>query len=405
MKKIAIIGGGASGLICAVFCAKNSIHVDIFEQNSKCAKKILVSGNGRCNITNKNLTCNDYFSQNPLFVDFALKQFGFKEFEKFCQSIGLLLDIKDDGRVYPLSNEAKSVASLLINYAKNLGVNFHTDTKITDIKKLLNEYDSVVVATGSEAASHLGGNSDGAEFAKNVGHNVIPTYPSLVQLHLDSKVVKKMSGAKVDGETTLLINNKKELISQGHFFQGACKGDILFTDYGVSGFAVLDISQGASVALMEHSHVSISINLLPTFTAKKLSSHISKIALDMPDFTIVDILTGLLPLKIVTGILDDLKIPTSTCRDEIGVKLSKKIANQILNWRFEVTDTHGFRHAEVAGGGVDTAEINPKTFESLKQKNLYFCGEVLDVVGKRGGYNFAFAWASGYAAAKDIAKF
>ncbi|MFA5429296.1 MAG: NAD(P)/FAD-dependent oxidoreductase, partial [Sulfurimonas sp.] len=145
-KKVAIIGGGASGLLCAIFCAKKSILVDVYEQNSKCAKKILASGNGRCNITNTNLTCNDYFSQNHHFVDYALKGFGFSEFEKFCQNIGLLLDVKDDGRVYPLSNEAKSVASLLIAHAKNLGVNFHTDTKITDIKKLFNEYDAIVVA-------------------------------------------------------------------------------------------------------------------------------------------------------------------------------------------------------------------------------------------------------------------
>ncbi|MDD3855700.1 NAD(P)/FAD-dependent oxidoreductase [Sulfurimonas sp.] len=403
-KKVAIIGGGASGLLCAIFCAKKSILVDVYEQNSKCAKKILASGNGRCNITNTNLTCNDYFSQNHHFVDYALKEFGFSEFEKFCQNIGLLLDVKDDGRVYPLSNEAKSVASLLIAHAKNLGVNFHTDTKITDIKKLFNDYDSVVVATGSEAASQLGGNSDGYNFAMEFGHNIIPTYPSLVQLHLNSKIVKKMSGAKVDGEVTLLINNKKELTPQGHFLKSACSGDILFSDYGVSGFAILDISQAASKALMEKVHVSISINLLPKFDLQKLSNHISKIAAKEPKITIFEILIGLIPMKIASAILEDLGILASTCADEINVKLSKKIANQLLNWRFEVTDTHGFRHAEVSGGGVDTTEINPKTMESLKQKNLYFCGEVLDVVGRRGGYNFAFAWASGFLAARDITK-
>ncbi len=404
-KKVAIIGGGASGLLCAIFCAKKSILVDVYEQNSKCAKKILASGNGRCNITNKNLSSNDYFSQNPHFTDYALKEFGFNEFDKFCQNIGLLLDVKDDGRVYPLSNEAKSVASLLIAHAKNLGVNFHTDTKITDIKKLFNDYDSVVVATGSEAASQLGGNSDGYNFAMEFGHNIIPTYPSLVQLHLNSKIVKKMSGAKVDGEVSLLINNKKELTPQGHFLQGACSGDILFSDYGVSGFAILDISQAASKALMEFSHVSISINLLPKFDLQKLSNHISKIAAQEPKITIFEILIGLIPMKIASAILEDLGILTSICADEINVKLSKKIANQILNWRFEVTETHGFRHAEVSGGGVDTTEINLKTMESSKQKNLYFCGEVLDVVGRRGGYNFAFAWASGYAAARDITRF
>lgn len=395
MKKAAIIGGGASGLLCAIFCAKGGVDVDVFEQNPKCAKKILASGNGRCNITNKNLSSSDYFSQNPNFVDYALNEFGFGEFEKFCNSIGLLLDTKDDGRVYPLSNEAKSVATLLIAHAKNLGVNFHTDTKITNVKKLLGDYNSVVVATGSEAAGQLGGNRDGLEFAEVFGHNIIPTYPSLVQLHLNSKIVKKMSGTKVEGEVSLLINHKKELTSSG---------DILFSDYGVSGFAILDISQWASKALMEFSHVGVSINLLPKFDVQKLSNHISKIASHEPKITIQEILIGLIPMKIASAILEDLGIESSSCGDKINTKLAKKIANQLLNWRFEVSDTHGFRHGEVAGGGVDTTEINPKTFESLKQNNLYFCGEVLDVVGRRGGYNFAFAWASGYLAARNITK-
>lgn len=392
-KKTAIIGGGASGLICAIFCARKNIHVDLFEQNSKCAKKILVSGNGRCNISNKNLSADEYFSQNPFFVEFALREFGFGAFEKFCESIGLLLDVKDDGRVYPLSNEAKSVASLLLSHAKNLGVTIHTDTKVSDIKKMLKEYDAVVIATGSEAATHLGGNRDGLEFAQELGHNIIPTYPSLVQLHLNSSLPKKMSGAKIEGEVALFVNNTKEATS---------KGDILFSDYGVSGFSILDISQWASEALSQFSHVSISINLLPAFNAQKLSNHINKISEADSKITIQEILIGLIPSKIASAILEELNISGLLCSDEIGTKLSKKIANRLINWRFEVNDTHGFRHAEVAGGGVDTMEINPKTMESLKQKNLYFCGEVLDVVGKRGGYNFAWAWASGYLASKHI---
>jgi len=395
MKKIAIVGGGASGLLCAIFCAKKNLHVDLYEQNTKCAKKILVSGNGRCNISNKNLSTQDYFSQNPLFVKYALNEFGFEEFNKFCKSIGLVLDVKDDGRAYPLSNEAKSVASLLLNYAKNLGVNIQIDNKINDIQALFSKYDSVVIATGSEAAKHLGGNRDGLDFAEKIGHNIIPTYASLVQLELPSAIAHKMSGAKIDAEVTLLINNKKETTSVG---------DVLFTNYGVSGFAILDISNLASVALMEYAKVDISINLLRKFSSQQLSSHLLQLSSLMKDFTILDILIGLVPVKIANALLENLKLEVSTKASDIGVKLSKKIANLMLNWRFEVNDTHGFRHAEVAGGGVDTQEINLKTMESLKQKNLYFCGEVLDVVGRRGGYNFAFAWSSAYLAARDITK-
>ncbi|MCD6190365.1 MAG: NAD(P)/FAD-dependent oxidoreductase [Sulfurimonas sp.] len=394
-NKVAIIGAGASGLLCAIFCAKAGVKVDIYEQNSKCAKKILVSGNGRCNITNTQLNANDYFSDNAAFVKDALDEFGFKEFEKFCNSVGLMLDIKDDGRVYPLSNEAKSVVKIFENYALSLGVTFHRDTKIGNIKELQKKYDSVVVATGSEAASHLGGNADGHSFAKEFGHNIIPTYPSLVQLHLNSSVAKKMSGAKINGEVTLLLNHKKDITSSG---------DILFTNYGVSGFGVLDLSQRASVALMNYEAVDISVNLLPTFSAQKLSSHIIQVGKSVPNLTILDILVGLIPIKIAQNLLDGLEISHTLESKKIHTKLVKKIANAMLNWRFEVSDTHGFRHAEVSGGGVDTTEINPKTMESLKCHNLYFCGEVLDIVGRRGGYNFAFAWASAYMAAKNITR-
>ncbi len=395
IKQVAIIGAGASGLVTAIFCAKAGVKVDIYEQNSKPAKKILVSGNGRCNINNSNLSSNDYFTDNPSFVKDILKEFGFKEFEKFTNSLGLLLDIKDDGRVYPLSNEAKSVVNIFEEYAKSVGVTFFLDTQIEDIKTLLQDYHSVVVATGSEAASHLGGNRDGYDFAQAFGHDIVQTYPSLVQLHLNSKFAQKMSGAKIDGEVTLLINHKKV---------STIKGDILFTNYGVSGFAILDISQMASVALLNYEAVDISLNLLPKFTMQQLSTHIGNIAKNIPKFTILDILTGLIPIKIAKNLLDFLEIAHTLSHNDIHTKLTKKIANSLLNGRFEVTDTHGFRHAEVSGGGIDTTQINSQTMESLKQKNLYFTGEVLDVLGRRGGYNFAFAWASAYLCSKNISK-
>ncbi|MEA1981919.1 MAG: NAD(P)/FAD-dependent oxidoreductase [Campylobacterota bacterium] len=392
-NKVAIIGAGASGLLCSIFCAKGGVKVDLYEQNFKPAKKILVSGNGRCNISNANLNATDYFSQNPSFVEFALKEFGFEPFKKFCSDIGLLLNVLDDGRAYPLSNEAKSVAGIFEEYARNLGVVFHMDSKIDSIRELTNKYDSVVIATGSRAGEHLGGNSDGEKFALEFAHTIIPAYPSLVQLHLDSKIAPKMSGTKLNTEVTLLINAQKEL---------SISGDVLFTNYGVSGFAILDISQAASEALMNYQAVDISINLLPNFNAQKLSNHIAKVASSNPNTTILSILSGLIPNKIANGLLEEIATPNRLKGSQIHTKLTKKIASKLLDWRFEVSDTHGFRHAEVSGGGVNTNEINHKTMESLKHENIYFIGEVLDVVGKRGGYNFAFAWASGFLAARSI---
>lgn len=395
MKKIAIIGAGASGLLCAILCARNGLYVDIYEQNLKCAKKILVSGNGRCNITNTSYSSHDYFSQNPSFVSDALQAFSFEAFEKITSSMGLLLEPIEDGRVYPLSNEAKSVAALLENTAKTLGVKFHLDTKITDIQDLIQTHSAVVVATGSEAAQHLGGNKDGQDFALSFGHTIIPSYPSLVQLHLKGNSFAKMSGAKIDGEVTLLINNKAE---------SSHAGDILFTNYGVSGFAILDISQMASESLLNYQAVDIVLNLLPKYTVQKLSSHILKMGQTNQNITLLDVLHGILNIKIVKTLLDELSFSHTHLASQVHTKEAKKIANQILKWKFAVTNTHGFRHAEVAGGGVNVDEVNPKTMESYKQKNLYFCGEVLDIVGKRGGYNFAWSWASANACAKAIIK-
>lgn len=394
-KKISIIGAGASGILSAILCAKAGAKVEVYEQNSKIGKKILVSGNGRCNISNRNLSSSDFFCENPSFVNFALESFNFKNFETFCNEIGLFLNVLEDGRAYPLSNEAKSVVKIFEDYARTLGVVFLTKTKVTDIKKLLKESNAVVVATGSRAGEHLGGNSDGEEFAKMFGHTIVPAYPSLVQLHLNSNIAKKMSGVKLNAEVTLILNGVKDI---------SVSGDVLFTNYGVSGFAILDISQAVSSALLNFAAVDISVNLLPAFNMQKLSQHISKLAQNMPTLTILDILVGIIPIKIANGLIEELNISNTIKGKEIHTKLAKRIANLMLNWKFEVEDTHGFRHAEVCGGGIDTNEIDEKTMMSKKQNNLYFVGEVLDVVGRRGGYNFAFAWSSAYLAAKDITR-
>ncbi len=392
-KKVSIIGAGASGILSAILCAKAGAKVEVYEQNTKIGKKILVSGNGRCNISNRHLSSSDYFSQNPSFVDFALQSFGFDKFEKFCNEIGLLLNVVDDGRAYPLSNEAKSVVKIFEDYAKGLGIVFHTETHITNIKQLMNDSDALIVATGARAGEHLGGNSNGDEFAKEFGHTTLPAYPSLVQLHLNSQIAKKMSGVKLSAEVTLILNGVKDI---------SVSGDVLFTNYGVSGFAILDISQAVSSALLGFQAVDISVNLLPAFNMQKLSQHISKVAQNIPTLTILDILVGIIPIKIANGLLEELNIANTIKGKEIHIKLAKRIANLMLNWKFEVEDTHGFRHAEVSGGGIDTSEIDEKTMMSKKQRNLYFVGEVLDVVGRRGGYNFAFAWSSAYLAAKNI---
>lgn len=406
MNKIAIIGGGGSGLMAALFAARAGANVTLYEHNSSVGKKILASGNGRCNIINTTATHEDYAGSEPQFVTYPLKQLNFAYFEKLCLSIGLLLDIKDDGRCYPLSNEAKSVLIALKSAVTEAGVTILTECAVTALSKDANgfivtsdkekrRYDRVLISTGSEAAPQLGATTDGYTFARSLKHEIIRTYPSLVQLHLSSKHAPKMAGVKTTAEVTLFIDNKSNM---------KVTGDILFASYGISGLAILDISQKASYALLHKQHVSLSLNLLPQFDRQTLTNTLEKLFSSIPTQSIQNALCGLLPAKIVTYLLDDGGIALSTHVSTLNPKDIKKLAHLIGEWKFDVIDTHGFKHAEVSGGGVSTAQVNNKTMESKLVKGLYFAGEVLDIVGKRGGYNFNFAWASGMIAGKEMAK-
>jgi predicted Rossmann fold flavoprotein len=390
-KKVAIIGAGASGLIIAILAKQYNQNLDItiYEKNEKIGKKILASGNGRCNITNTNVSYKNYHGKNPDFVKYALDQFNFKKTQEFFNSIGLIFDIKDDGKVYPLSNEAKSVVKVLEQKANNLGINFvfnynvenikHQNTKFM-INDISTKYDKLIITTGLGAALQLGATQDGIKFAKSFSHNIIDTYPALVGLQINSNIPAKLFGVKLFSKVTLYIDNKEKL---------CINGDVLFTKYGVSGFAILDISTQASYALKQNKNVQISINLLSKYTRTQLLNILSTIQKNNKLNSIEDILVGIIPQKLIKVV----------AKNSI-----KQTVNEILNMRFDISDTHGFKHAEASGGGVDTFEIDEKTMQSKKLKNLYFAGEVLDIVGNRGGYNFAFAFASGYLVAKDISK-
>jgi len=404
--KIAIIGGGAAGLMAAITAAKSGADVTVYEQNDEPGKKILASGNGRCNIINRNTTLGDFEGKAPSFADPALKAMDFKTFERFCKSIGILLETKEDGKCYPLSHEAKSVQAAFARAAAHLNVTFINGTIVTAISRQENgfivqaeepsaRFDTVVIATGSPAAPQLGGNESGMEFARVLGHNIISPFPSLVGLHTDDAFLEKVAGVKSTARVSLEIDGIGILEKTG---------DILFTRYGLSGFAILDLSYHASQALRDYAQVKLNVDLLPRFTQQALATQIEQMAKAIPDDSIYDLLCGLMPHRLIRPLLQAHKLsPESACRD-INAKSSKRIAYALKQWTFNVTETHGYKHAEVSGGGIDTSEIDETTMASKIVPNLFFAGEVLDITGQRGGFNFHFAWGSGYLAGKYAAQ-
>ena len=384
-----------------------NLQIDLFDANKSIGKKILASGNGRCNISNSQITSKNYIGENPDFVNYALKEFDFKAFEKFCKSIGLLLDIKESGKVYPLSNEAKSVTNLLELALQELDVRDFLETFINDIEKEgekfvirtdekeFKDYDKVLISNGLGAAPQLNASEIGLDFASKFGHSYNPTYPSLVGLKTENTYNGKLQGVKKECNVSLFINGNLE---QEIF------GDVLFTSYGVSGFAILDISQLAVLNLTSYQDVKIGINFFPKINRNDLADQIQALFKTVPNQKAVDILTGIISNKIAPVLLDICKIDLNTKASEINAKQIKAISYQLNQWKLKVIDSQGFGHAEASGGGVRTAEVDNKTYESKLVKGLYFAGEVLDIVGNRGGFNLQFAWASGYLVGKSLGK-
>ena len=407
--KIAIIGAGAAGIMAGITAKRlnKNIQIDLFDANKGIGKKILASGNGRCNISNSSITSKNYIGENPDFVNFALKEFDFKAFEKFCKSIGLLLDVKESCKVYPLSNEAKSVTNLLEMALNELGVNIYLESFVRDIEKVdekfnikLDEteykgYDKVLISNGLGAAPQLNANESGLEFASKFGHSYNLTYPSLVGLKTDNTYNGKLQGVKKECNVSLFVNNNLE---QEIF------GDVLFTSYGVSGFAILDISQLAVLNLSSYQDVKIAINFFPKINKNDLADQIQSLLKTVPNQRVVDILTGMVSNKIAPVLLEICKINIDIKASEINAKQIKAIAYQLNSWKMKIVDTQGFGHAEASGGGVRTIEVDNRTYESKLVKNLFFAGEVLDIVGNRGGFNLHFAWASGYLVGKSLVK-
>ncbi|MCD4758048.1 MAG: NAD(P)/FAD-dependent oxidoreductase [Arcobacteraceae bacterium] len=390
---IAIIGAGASGLLASIFLTKKNHTVTIFEKNNKVGKKLLATGNGRCNVTNENISLNNFYSHSDIQqINPILENFNYKKCKNFFNNIGVEFVNNEIGRVYPMSQNSSSIVDSLEYEALNNGVKIELNSKIEDISYdeqyyIINgkKYDKLIIATGSTAMPKLGGDKSGYNFAKQFHHSTIDPFASLVQLVSDNKNLEMISGVKVDG----VVENKQ--------------GDILFTKYGLSGSAILDISRDISYKLQHQKSVKVTVDILPTFSKNKLVDMLLQRAKTLASRDIYVWLDGIVNKKLSRYIIIESKIPEN-------IKFAKflnrkdilKIVHTIKNLEFNITDTKGFETCEVCAGGVILDDINLHTMESKLQKNLYFIGEVLDVDGDCGGYNLHFAWASGYTLAQNL---
>ncbi len=390
--QVIIIGGGASGLTAAIKARENNNEVIVIERNNTCGKKLLLTGNGRCNFWNENQDITKYYSDNmPKLKN--IWESKKDEVLNFFDSIGIVPK-NIDGYYYPYSKTSHSVLDALINKATKLGVIFKLEEKVLKVSKetkftvltTKSEYhsDIVIVATGGASYPKTGSDGNGYEIATSFNHKLTPLLPALVPLKGNANYYSLWAGLRCEAIATLYENDIKIWEE---------KGEIQFTNYGLSGICIFNLSGMVARGLAKGKKEVISLNLVPWHKGSKadLKNWLDKRE-KLLNGSLKEILEGFLNYKLVNLLLKIAKIP----KEESWHNSDKeKIIELLTNFKFEVTATQNIEEAQVTEGGVSLDEIDENTMESLKVKGLYFIGEILDATGLCGGYNLGLAWITG----------
>ncbi len=395
MKDVVIIGGGASGLAAAISAARLGATVTILEKNNKCGKKLLITGNGRCNFWNEDQDIVHYHSCNKDLLAEFLDNDDYVL--KFFDSLGIVYNNKG-GCYYPFSNQALTVQNILVTECQRLGVEIIYNFDVFKVEKkdcfFINDKikaKKVIVASGSKAASKTGSDGFGYDIALGFGHKITKVLPSLVQLKGDEDFFKKWSGIRVLSEVKLYENGKfikKEF------------GELQLTDYGLSGICIFNLSGIVSSGLDKNFKEVVGINFMP-WTNDALGE-LKKLDKESFHKNISEILEGFLNYKLVDIVLKKAGIRRDIYLSNLSKDEMERLLKSLTDFKIDVFSTNSFEKAQVCQGGVSLKEINSKTMESLKVKNLFFIGEVVDIDGDCGGYNLGWAWISGIKAGRSV---
>ena len=407
MSKVLIVGGGAAGMMAAIFAAYNGNEVHIFEKNEKLGKKLFITGKGRCNITNASdmETLFGSVVSNPKFLYSSFYGFTNRDAIDFFERIGVRTKIERGNRVFPESDHSSDVIRGLERELQQLGVAVHLHT---DVKKVCGqehfEYlvlengtkvygDACVVATGGYSYRATGSTGDGYRFARETGHCVTELLPALVPLEIKEWYAKELQGLSLRNVAVKVFDGKKQLYNDF--------GEMLFTHYGVSGPLCLSASSYIGKALSEHE-LKLSIDLKPALSEEQLDQRVLRDFEENRNKQFKNALSGLFPSKLVPVMIELSEIDPNKKVNEISKEERQLFVNLIKNFTMTITKLRDFNEAIITQGGICVKEVNPSTMESKKMPGLYFAGEVLDLDALTGGFNLQIAWSTGYAAGSNI---
>jgi predicted Rossmann fold flavoprotein len=404
---VVIVGGGAAGIMAAITARRLGARVTVLERNPRIGKKILATGNGRCNYTNIEADISCYRGTNPDFARTALFSFTVEDTIRFFEKLGIEPKVEDGGKVFPMSEQASSFLDVFLYELKELAVNVVCDAYVKGIVKQKNGFqleldngelyrgDRVIIATGGKAMPSSGSDGSGYDLAKALGHRVTGVFPALVQLKLEGPFFKRIEGVKLVG-TAEIIHQNQSLAKD--------RGDILFANYGVSGPPILQISRQAGELLQQGKEAILKISVIDSMSKEELLQKLQKrfrVGAKKPvDFSLVGFINKrLIPVVLMEAGINDLKRPAGS----LSVQEQERIGDILTDWRFKIRGTKSWPSAQVTAGGIDTGEIDENTMESKLVKGVYFAGEIIDIDGLCGGFNLQWAWSSGYLAGQSAA--
>lgn len=409
-RKVIIIGGGAAGLMAAGQAAEAGADTLLFEKMRRTGLKLCITGKGRCNITNVAEITDfiSHFGKTGPFLRQSFARFFNTDLMEFFTKLGLELVTERGGRVFPANGKAPDVHNVLLQWVKRSGVRIINSSPVDKIltqndrligivsqgKEIL--CDAVILATGGASYPATGSTGDGYSLSESAGHKIIPVRQALVPLETSGDDAKKMSGLNLRNvKTQMFINGKKK---REEF------GEVVFTEFGVTGPSILTLS-GEAVDNLRNGHkITLSIDLKPALDEKKLDARLQRDIVSHGKKPISDLLRGLIPQEMISVCLTSIDIPVDRLACDISAIERKRLRIWLKDLRLEITGYRPFAEAIITAGGIDTREIDPRTMESKKIKGLFFAGELLDIQAQTGGYNLQAAFSTGWLAGRSAAQ-